>query len=113
MIEPRGYSDPVQGSIELERCFEFKVPPSSGFLRFLLENPQQLQWPCTSGEPQKFSAKTQQASRESLIGMRDEQAQHATQDAARRALAQDGVVHSARRWWAFEGFTEADCCLQG
>src|SRR5207249_2024706 len=47
-----------------------------------------------------------------LIGKRDEQAQHAAQDAARRALAQDGVAHSSRRWWAFEGFTEVDCCLQ-
>ena len=34
--EQRLYADPVQGNIELERCFEFSVAPGRSFLRWLL-----------------------------------------------------------------------------
>ena len=29
-----------------------------------------------------------------------------------RSLNRNGPEKSAGQWWAFEGFTEVDCCLQ-
>ena len=111
LLDRRSYLDPVQGPVSLERCFEFSVPPTYGFLRFLFENPERLLWPCSGGQRQTFSRITQ-SRREALTGLQDEQARRAAQDAARRSLDESGVAKCARQWWAFEGSTEVDCYLE-
>ena len=109
--EKRRYADSVQGDIELERCLEFSVAPSRSFLRWLLENPARMTWP-TSGRRRVTYGATTQARREALIGLKGDSARKEAQAAALRALDGNGPEKSARRWWAFEGFTEVDCCLE-
>ena len=109
--EKRPYADPVQGNIELERCFEFSVAPGASFLRWLLKNPDKLTWPGSEGRRLSYSATTQ-ASREALVGLKGDSARSEIQASALRALNRNDPEKSARRWWAFEGFTEVDCCLQ-
>ena len=107
----RRYADPVQGGIELERCFEFSVAPGRSFLRWLLENPDRITWPLSKGRRVSYGATTQ-ARREALIGLKGDSARKEAQASALRALDRNGPEKSARRWWAFEGFTEVDCCLE-
>ena len=109
--EKRRYADPVQGNIELERCFEFSVAPGRSFLRWLLENPDRMTWPASAGHRVSYSATTQ-ARREALIGLKGDSARKAAQASALRALDRNGPKKSARQWWSFEGFTEVDCCLE-
>ena len=109
--EQRLYADPVQGNIELERCFEFSVAPGRSFLRWLLENPDRMTWPVSKGYRKSYGATTQ-ARREALTGLKGDSARQAAQASALRALDRHGPENSTRRWWAFEGFTEVDCCLE-
>ena len=109
--EKRRYADPVQGNIELERCFEFSVAPGRSFLRWLLENPDRMTWPVSAGHRVSYSATTQ-ARREALLGFKGDSARKAAQASALRALDRNGPKKSARQWWSFEGFTEVDCCLE-
>ena len=105
--EKRRYRDRVQGTIELERCFEFRVAPGRRFLRWLLENPDRMTWPASA----RHSATTQ-ARREALFGRKGDSARKQVQACALQSLDRNGPEKSERRWWAFEGFTEVDCCLQ-
>ena len=107
----RRYTDPVQGNIELERCFEFSVAPGRRFLRWLLENPDRMTWPVSAGQRKSYSATTQ-ARREGLIGHKGDSVQKQAQASALRSLNRHGPEKSRRQWWAFEGFTEVDCCLE-
>ena len=107
----RRYTDPVQGNIELERCFEFPVAPGRRFLRWLLENPDRMTWPVSAGQRKSYSATTQ-ARREGLIGHKGDSVQKQAQASALRSLNRHGPEKSGRQWWAFEGFTEVDCCLE-
>ena len=109
--EKRRYADPVQGGIELERCFEFSVAPGRSFLRWLLENPDRMTWPVSKGRRVSYGATTQ-ARREALFGLKGDSVRKEAQAASLRALDRDGAAKSAPRWWAFEGFTEVDCCLE-
>ena len=58
-----------------------------------------------------YGAKTQ-VRREALIGLDGDSAREEAQASALRALDRNGPEKSKRRWWAFEGFTEVDCCLE-
>ena len=107
----RLYADPVQGDIQLEHCFEFSVAPGRSFLRWLLENPDRMTWPVSKGHPKSYGATTQ-ARREALLGLKGHSARKEAQASALRGLDRNGPEKSARQWWAFEGFTEVDCCLQ-
>lgn len=107
----RTYGDRVQGSIELERCFEFSVAPGASFLRWLVENPDRLTWPLSEGRRLSYSATTQ-ARREALVGLVSDSARSEAQASALRSLDRNGPEKSSRRWWAFEGFTEVDCCIE-
>jgi hypothetical protein len=91
--------------------FEHPAPPSRGFLRWLIENPDRLHWPERApGVRVRFGATTQ-ALREALVdGPRPNRA-----DVQARALAElerRGPHGSHRKWWAFEGYTEVDCWLE-
>ena len=105
--EKRRYRDRVQGTIELERCFEFRVAPGRRFLRWLLENPDRMTWPASARH-----RATTQARREALFGRKGDSARKQVQACALQSLDRNGPEKSERRWWAFEGFTEVDCCLQ-
>ena len=109
--ERRTHADPVQGNIELEGCFEFGVAPGAAFLRWLLENPDQLTWPASAGRRLSYSPMTQ-ARREALVGLKGDSARSESQASALQALDRNGAANSTRQWWAFEGFTEVDCCLE-
>ena len=105
--QKRWYCDRVQGPIELERCFELRVAPSSRFLRWLLENTDRMTWPASAGH-----GATTRARREALFGRRGDAAQGEAQACALQLLERSGPEKSKRQWWAFEGFTEVDCCLE-
>src|ERR1700733_14352357 len=50
-------------SVELEECFEYRLPPTQGFLRGLIEHPALLTWP----REDEMSAKMR-LPREELLG---------------------------------------------
>jgi hypothetical protein len=101
LLEKRSY-----GSIQLERCFEHSVPSPKPFLRWLIDNSEQLTWPRNPGKGEETLRRRRQ-----LRG--DEPAlREAARDEARRLLAEHGAAGSRWQWWAFEGFTEVDCWLE-
>jgi len=109
----RPYTDPVLGPISLECCFEKKLPPPEGFLAWLIQRPERMTWPVknrATGEKKAFTGKTQ-AMRQALFSTNCERAAAARADAT-QLLAVHGVNGSEKKWWAFEGQTEADCCVE-
>jgi hypothetical protein len=91
----------------LRSCFEVDYPPPQLFLHWLIENAATLSWPRNNaGKPQQFLPSTQ-SKRVSLRAL----------DPASRAEAFDDLEKikaegSRKKWWAFEGFTSVDCCLE-
>ena len=110
LLEKRWFGDRIQGEIELERTFEFSVPPSERFLLWLIEHPDRLEWPESGGRRAVFG-KVAQDQREKLLGLRGDDGERSAIEDARQALRRCGVAGSAKQWWAFEGFTEVDCCI--
>lgn len=115
VVQTIPYSDRVlscygRDEIQLEACFEQSLPPPEGFLRWLIENPDQMTWPQDGKKKRRFGANTQEW-REKLLG-KSETEVSAAQQAARRELARCGAARSRRKWWAFEGYTSLDCCLE-
>lgn len=103
----------VLGAVRSERlgrlrnCFERDLPPSAGFLRWILENPRQLVWPRDSrGKEKTYGAATQDNRKKLLSGDETVQAK------ALGELSRLGTTDSRRKWWAFEGFTSVDCLLE-
>jgi len=106
-LQCRAYRDKILkqykiNSIQLENCFEFSLPPSRSFLKWLIENPEKLQWP----KGQKYSESTHSCRRALIDGDK------IIQSKALHALAHSGAEKSQKQWWAFEGFTEVDCFIQ-
>ena len=91
-------------AIELEDCFERPLPPPSDFLEWLICHPKAMTWPDNG---RRIFGQTTQRLREKLIACES----WAT-DEALAALEATGSKGSARKWWAFEGFTEVDCYLE-
>ena len=113
VTETRPFADPTGGRTELERCFEYSVPPSETFLRWLIEHPERLDWSGPLAQRAAHRVRpTTRARREALRGLTGRQSQLEAQDDARRLLRRKGAEKSGRQWWAFEGFTEVDCCLE-
>jgi hypothetical protein len=108
LVECRRYRDRVlKASVWLRCCFEHSIEPSGELLTWLLEAPHErlrapVQW--TGGADTV-------ARRQALLDP-ENQGHTETLEAARAALARHGPTGSARKWWAFEGFTEADCLLR-
>lgn len=94
----------------LESCFERCLPPPHGILRWLILHPEEMKWPEQNGIREKFGAATQLI-REQLFG-RDAVAKAAVQEEGIRELDRRGAAGSRRKWWAFEGWTSGDCCLE-
>ena len=100
-VLPHNYEKrPFQGT-ELEACFEASLPPADEFLRWLIENPTKMTW-CNV----KTSDSTTAARKELFVGSKKREAE------ALAALKQYGAEGSAKKWWAFEGFTEVDCLIE-
>lgn len=110
-VKTRRYQDRILAQygiaeIDLENCFESSQPPPERFLRWLIENPAQLKWPVNSGKKSLYGTKTQ-FWRDKLVAGEQEVISSALAE-----LEKHGVAGSKRKWWAFEGFTEVDCCLE-
>lgn len=91
----------------LRSCFEADYPPSTRFLRWLIENPSKLTWPMGKDGSRRAFGEATQRLRTSLLN-----GDPATRIAALNALDAKGAVASRRQWWAFEGFTSVDCVLE-
>lgn len=91
----------------LRGAFEADCPPSSRFLSWLIEHPEQMNWPMKRGyAPQVYGEPTHNL-RKRLIG-----GDLAVRAQALQALQTCGVDGSRRMWWAFEGWTSVDCWLE-
>ncbi len=90
----------------IRNAFEVDIPPSSAFLRWLIENPSRLTWPMVGRSALTYGAETQRW-RKALV-----EGDGAARRQALNELEAVGVKESRRRWWAFEGFTSVDCYLE-
>jgi hypothetical protein len=98
-------------SIELSGSFERRADPPAAFLRWLINNPCELEWPAEKGEAKTFAGADVEKMRRQLIcnvgGKRD-----AARMQALKLLDQHGARGSGQQWWAFEGSTSVDCWLE-
>ena len=117
LIKKRVYRDRVIArygfpGIKLEACFEYPLAPPKAFLTWLIEHPERMTWPCDkSGQELQFSSITQKW-REYLLRRAGTKEYIKAKERAVTELMRFGVYGSRRKWWAFEGFTEADCYLE-
>lgn len=113
LTEKRSFFDSIwRCRIDLERCFEYSLAPPTALLQWMIEHPDRLVWPTgRTGQRVKYSDQTTHA-REALLGDHGEQEQLEGQAAALECVRRMGGVESARRWWAFEGFSQIDCYLE-
>ncbi|WCL50743.1 hypothetical protein [Leptospira sp. GIMC2001] len=88
--------------IGLEQCFEFKLPPSKDFLKWLIENPDKLKVP----KKEKNSENTKLKRKALIVGNMEVRVE------ALKELEKLGSERSSKKWWAFEGFTEVDCLIE-
>jgi hypothetical protein len=90
------------------KVYERTVAPPLAFLQWLLQNPDRLQ----VRDGVSFGAKSPDtiAWRRKLLSGDPKQVEEA-QAEARRQLSKRLGVHGRGKWWAFEGFTNVDCCL--
>lgn len=109
----RSYADKVWNcTIPLEGCFEYSVPPPGPLLSWMLRNPSKLTWPVKRDGSKRRYSEAAQRQREALIGGHGVTAAAAAQARGEKALSDAGAGGSRRQWWALEGFTEVDCCLE-
>jgi hypothetical protein len=94
----------------LRSCFEVDYPPPQLFLQWLINNAGTLSWPSTGkgdkNETRHYSASTQSKR------VRLRESDQAARAEAHRNLEREKAAGSRRKWWAFEGFTSVDCCLE-
>lgn len=109
LLEYRAFQDKILGKILLENCFEYPLPPTQDFLKWMIENPLELTWP--KNGKMEFSEETQ-ISREQLLDFHSKELQDYSMQEALHDLARFGAEGSGKKWWAFEGFTEMDCLLE-
>jgi hypothetical protein len=99
--------------------FEKQIPPSEGFLRWLIQNADKLSWPTRVSWCPETRLK-----RGMLLGRRDLSAvpverraqtrkleRERTMEEALSELQANGASGSSKKWWAFEGFTSVDCLI--
>ena len=91
--------------------FEYPAPPSDAFLWWLIRHPERMTWPIRSGVEVRYGESTQ-TQRERLFGRRGASEQQAAQGEALAELDRRSASRSARQWWAFEGVTKVDFCIQ-
>jgi hypothetical protein len=108
LVECRRYRDRVpKATVWLRRCFEHSIEPSRELLAWFLEAPHER-----LKAPGKWTGGAETVRRRKALLDTGDPGHAETLEAARVALARHGPSGSARQWWAFEGFTEADCLLR-
>jgi hypothetical protein len=111
-----GHSKAFLGSVgnilpKDEGYFEIPVPPPEHFLTWLVNNPDKMKWPLRRGKRKEFGPGTQ-SWREKLFGLHGKESQIKAIQEALHNIKTKGAINSRRKWWAFEGFTTVDCCLE-
>ena len=94
-------------SVELEECFEYRLPPPAAFLRWLIEHPDRMVWP-----PEAQMSETARQRRREIFGLEGLPSQDKAKHDAISELNKSGAIGSNGKWWAFEGFTRVDCLLE-
>jgi hypothetical protein len=99
---------PTNPEQRLGKVFERVVPPPAAFLKWLLENPDRMQVDDTTN----YGATSESARewRRKLFSSDPALRSDAQREGLAR-LAERGSAGSSHAWWAFEGFTNVDCCL--
>ena len=103
-----------------DSCFEYSIAPSVAFLKWLINNPNELRWPTTKGERKEFSNPKTQQMRTYLIDHTDEANGKKAQQEALRQIGLisnskhvvQSVKHKTEAWVRFEGYTRLDCLLE-
>jgi hypothetical protein len=98
---------PTFGELFPGNGYERVVPPSTAFLKWAIENPERLTVLRDFGATGELSTKK----RADLFGSDPARRAAVTAEALKLVEAQGGK-NSARQWWAFEGFTHVDACLE-
>jgi hypothetical protein len=97
-------------SLEIGRirnAYEAEIPPSTAFLRWMLEHPKRLTWPKSNRDAAAVFGSRTQIKRERLLAGEVEERKEALEE-----LTKFKAEGSRRKWWAFEGFTSVDCRLE-
>jgi hypothetical protein len=94
-------------TVMLEACFERRLPPPAAYLRHVIENPHTMTWP-----RDEASTGAMRLRREELFGHYGPERAAAAHAEALGELEKVGAAGSGGKWWAFEGFTCADCLLE-
>jgi len=100
-VRPRDAQFGDFGNVNLPSCFEFAAEPPEAFLSWLIESAG-VKW----NHNFKGTSETERKRRALLSG--DMQAKRE----ALGLLSQKRARGSRGEWWAFEGFTSIDCCLE-
>jgi hypothetical protein len=93
--------------VQLEQCFERRLAPPVEILRWLIEHPEKMTWP-----KDEAIAGVGRLKREELFGKHGVERAAAARAEALGELERVGADCSGGKWWAFEGFTIADCLLE-
>ncbi len=110
----RKYSDKVLKhhgipAIILEKCFEYRLPPPREFLRWMINNFEQIGWPdhgCTN-----YSQKTL----DYIYRLRGDMGPYTMEKTKAETISkldEWGIESKKLKWWAFEGFTYIDCYIE-
>ena len=82
--------------------FEERVAPSEDFLRWLIENPKELNDAANTSKNEETKSKRDRL----IMGIPD------AREEALRELQKSRAEGSGRKWWALEGFTSVDCLIE-
>jgi hypothetical protein len=91
------------GTVSLPNCFEHGTAPPEPFLRWMIENAG----PSKAWNFRFDGNSDTEAKRKKLLSGDPEFRREALD-----RLSERGAKGSLREWWAFEGFTSIDCCLE-
>lgn len=106
--DPRTVRGP-EGSVEdIEGCFERSLAPPEALLGWCLKNPTRLRPP--DGANGKVSQAAQRL--RGRLFSTDPVEQRAATDEGLALLRGGKAKASKGAWWAFEGYTSVDCCIQ-
>ncbi len=89
-------------------AFERKLAPPASLLEWCIGHASELVKPRAAEK----TSPTTKRKRAELRGELGDEAMRSALDEAQRSLTERGPARAGGQWWAFEGFTSADCCLE-